>query len=75
MKLAEKRSSILIAGGGIGGITLALMLHRQGIHCQIYEAKPEVKPLGVGINILPHSVRELATLGLLPSLDAIAIRT
>ena len=75
MKLAEKRSSILIAGGGIGGITLALMLHRQGIHCQVYEATPEVKPLGVGINILPHSVRELATLGLLPRLDAIAIRT
>jgi 2-polyprenyl-6-methoxyphenol hydroxylase-like FAD-dependent oxidoreductase len=66
---------ILIAGGGVGGLTLALMLHQRGIACRLFEAAPEVKPLGVGINALPHSVRELAGLGLLPELDAIAIRT
>jgi 2-polyprenyl-6-methoxyphenol hydroxylase-like FAD-dependent oxidoreductase len=66
---------IIIAGGGIGGLTLALMLHQQGISCQISEAAAEVKPLGVGINALPHSIRELAGLGLLPQLDKIAIRT
>jgi 5-methylphenazine-1-carboxylate 1-monooxygenase len=66
---------IIIAGGGIGGLTLALMLHQKGIDCQVYEAAAEVKPLGVGINALPHSIRELAALGLLPRLDGIAIRT
>jgi 2-polyprenyl-6-methoxyphenol hydroxylase-like FAD-dependent oxidoreductase len=66
---------IIIAGGGIGGLTLALMLHEQGIDCQVYEAAAEVRPLGVGINALPHSIRELAGLGLLPRLDQIAIRT
>ena len=66
---------IIIAGGGIGGLTLALMLHQQGIETQIFEAAAEVKPLGVGINALPHSIRELAALGLLPRLDEIAIRT
>jgi 2-polyprenyl-6-methoxyphenol hydroxylase-like FAD-dependent oxidoreductase len=66
---------IIIAGGGIGGLTLALMLHQQGIACQVYEAAADAKPLGVGINALPHSIRELAALGLLPRLDAIAIRT
>jgi 2-polyprenyl-6-methoxyphenol hydroxylase-like FAD-dependent oxidoreductase len=66
---------IIIAGGGIGGLTLALMLHRQGIDSQVYEAAAEVKPLGVGINALPHSIRELAALDLLPRLDEIAIRT
>jgi 2-polyprenyl-6-methoxyphenol hydroxylase-like FAD-dependent oxidoreductase len=66
---------IIIAGGGIGGLTLALMLHQQGIACQVYESAAEVKPLGVGINALPHSIRELAALGLLPQLDEIAIRT
>ena len=66
---------ILIAGGGIGGLTLGLMLHQQGIQCAIYESATEVKPLGVGINALPHSIRELAALGLLPNLDKIAIRT
>ena len=66
---------IIIAGGGIGGLTLALMLHQEGIACQLYEAAAELKPLGVGINALPHSIRELAALGLLPHLDEIAIRT
>ena len=66
---------IMIAGGGIGGLTLALMLHRQGIACQVYEAAADLKPLGVGINALPHSIRELAGLDLLPQLDEIGIRT
>jgi 2-polyprenyl-6-methoxyphenol hydroxylase-like FAD-dependent oxidoreductase len=67
--------TILIAGGGIGGLTLALMLHQKGIACQVLEAAAEPKPLGVGINALPHSIRELAALDLLPRLDAIGIRT
>jgi 2-polyprenyl-6-methoxyphenol hydroxylase-like FAD-dependent oxidoreductase len=66
---------ILIAGGGIGGLTLALMLHQRGIGCCVLEAAAEVKPLGVGINALPHSIRELAALDLLPRLDEIGIRT
>ena len=66
---------IIVAGGGIGGLTLGLMLHQQGIDCQIHEAATEVKPLGVGINALPHAIREFAALGLLPRLDAIGIRT
>ena len=67
--------AVLIAGGGIGGLTLALMLHAGGIACQVLEAATEVRPLGVGINALPHSIRELAALDLLPRLDAIGIRT
>ncbi|EGO94423.1 FAD-dependent monooxygenase, partial [Acidiphilium sp. PM] len=66
---------VLIAGGGIGGLTLALMLHRHGIECRVLEAAPAIRPLGVGINILPHAVRELAALGLLPALDEIGLRT
>jgi 5-methylphenazine-1-carboxylate 1-monooxygenase len=67
--------TILIAGGGVGGLTLALMLHQKGISCRVLEAATEVRPMGVGINALPHSIRELAGLGLLPQLDAIGIRT
>jgi len=65
----------LIAGGGIGGLTAALYLHRCGIDVEIFERAGEVRELGVGINMLPHAVQELAALGLLPDLDAQGIRT
>lgn len=55
---------VLIAGGGIGGLTLALSLHQAGIDCEVFEQVPEIRPLGVGINVLPHAMRELTELGL-----------
>ena len=63
------------AGGGIGGLTLALMLQRAGIPCRVYEAAPEIKGLGVGINILPHAAREFCALGLEPALSRVAVLT
>src|SRR6202034_4529898 len=67
--------TVLIAGGGIGGLTLALSLHQIGVPCRIFESVAELKPLGVGINVLPHAVRELIELGLLDQLDASGVRT
>jgi len=67
--------TILIAGGGIGGLTLALSLHQIGIPCRVFESVSELKPLGVGINVLPHAVRELIELGLLDKLEASGVRT
>ena len=66
---------VAIVGAGIGGLCLALSLHQAGIGCRVYEAVPSLKPLGVGINLLPHAVRELDELGLLTALDAVAVRT
>jgi len=66
---------VIIAGAGIGGLATALMLHRRGIRAQVYEATAEVREVGVGINILPHAIREVEALGLLPALDAIGVRT
>ncbi|MBI1204054.1 MAG: NAD(P)-binding protein [Rhodopseudomonas sp.] len=65
----------IIIGGGVGGLTTALMLHARGIDCEIFEQADSVRELGVGINTLPHAIRELAGLGLLERLDAVAIRT
>jgi len=67
---------IAIIGGGIGGLTLALALHDAGFEdiC-VYESAPSIRELGVGINVLPHAVRELAELGLLEDLYDVAIPT
>jgi salicylate hydroxylase len=65
----------IIAGGGIGGLVTALMLHARGIDCEIFEQADAIRELGVGINTLPHAIKELAELGLLERLDAVAIRT
>src|ERR1700692_2596062 len=65
----------IIVGGGIGGLTAALMLRARGIGCELFEQSDTIRELGVGINTLPHAIRELAGLGLLQKLDDIAIRT
>ncbi|MFI6051246.1 flavin-dependent oxidoreductase [Streptomyces violascens] len=56
--------TVLIAGAGIGGLTAALSLHAAGIDAVVMESAREIRPLGVGINLLPHAVRELTELGL-----------
>jgi len=66
---------VAIVGAGIGGLTLALSLHAAGITCRVYEAVPEIKPLGVGINLLPHAVRVLDGLGLLDELSKVGVTT
>jgi 2-polyprenyl-6-methoxyphenol hydroxylase-like FAD-dependent oxidoreductase len=65
----------IIVGGGIGGLTTALMLRARGIGCELFEQFDTIRELGVGINTLPHAIRELAGLGLLQKLDDVAIRT
>jgi 2-polyprenyl-6-methoxyphenol hydroxylase-like FAD-dependent oxidoreductase len=66
---------VLLVGAGIGGLTLGLMLQRRGIPCRIYEAAPEIRPLGVGINILPHAAKVLGELGLEDDLTRVAVLT
>jgi 5-methylphenazine-1-carboxylate 1-monooxygenase len=66
---------IIIVGSGIGGLTLGLALHAAGIPCRIFESVAAIRPIGVGINLLPHATRELAALGLEPALSKIAIET
>jgi 2-polyprenyl-6-methoxyphenol hydroxylase-like FAD-dependent oxidoreductase len=65
----------IIVGGGIGGLTTALMLRARGMACELFEQADAIRELGVGINTLPHAIRELAGLGLLQKLDDVAIRT
>jgi 2-polyprenyl-6-methoxyphenol hydroxylase-like FAD-dependent oxidoreductase len=58
------KGPVLIAGGGIAGLAMALTLHQIGVPFHVFEASREMRPLGVGINLQPHGVRELFDLGI-----------
>jgi 5-methylphenazine-1-carboxylate 1-monooxygenase len=65
----------LIVGAGPGGLVTALHLNRLGIDTVVFESSSEVRALGVGINLLPHAVRELTILGLAGRIAAAAVAT
>lgn len=66
---------VLIIGAGIGGLTAALELERAGIEAHVFESVAEVRPLGVGINLLPHAIKNLTRLGLLETLLQTGLET
>ena len=66
---------VIIVGGGIGGLTAALSMHAAGVDVEVFEGVTELRPLGVGINCLPHAVRELTELGLGEQLAATGVAT
>jgi 2-polyprenyl-6-methoxyphenol hydroxylase-like FAD-dependent oxidoreductase len=68
-------ADVLIVGGGVGGLVLALSCHQAGVSGCVFEAAPEILPLGVGINLLPHAMRELSELGLQEALAERCIET
>ena len=63
---------ILIMGGGIGGLTLALTLHASGAghRVRVFEAAAEMRALGVGINLGSHAMKEMNAIGLEDALVA-----
>ena len=67
--------NVLIAGAGIGGLTAALCLHANGINVRLFEAAPEIRPLGVGINVLSHAVAILDRLGVADAVVAAGVQT
>jgi 2-polyprenyl-6-methoxyphenol hydroxylase-like FAD-dependent oxidoreductase len=70
------RLPVLVAGGGIGGLSVALTLHQVGVPCIVLESVAHLRPLGVGINLQPNAVRELYELGIgEEALDGIGVQT
>lgn len=69
----DRTLEIIIAGGGIAGLVAALSLHAAGFRPTVYEAVRQPAPLGGGINLLPHAVRELTELGLLDELLGLGV--
>lgn len=70
-----KKMEIIVIGGGIGGLSLALSLHQAGFGVRVYEAARQLSPLGVGINLQPTAVRELIELGLGDALAQTGVAT
>ncbi|MFF1946120.1 flavin-dependent oxidoreductase [Rhodococcus qingshengii] len=67
---------VIVAGAGIGGLVTALSLHEAGFkQVQVVESVSRLRPLGVGINLLPHAVRELDELGLAEPLARLGVPT
>ncbi len=58
------RERVVIVGGGIGGLTLAVALRRRGTVAPVYEAAAELRPIGAGIWVPPNAMQVLGRLGL-----------
>ncbi|MGC5052398.1 SAM-dependent methyltransferase [Micromonospora sp. DT48] len=66
----------MIVGSGVAGLATAISLHEAGFdQVTVYESEPQLRPHGLGLNILPNAVRELAELGLLDQLQQSAVRS
>ena len=66
---------VIVAGAGIGGLSTALSLHAAGIDALVIDSAAALRPLGAGINLMPHAVRQLTELGLGDELAATGIPT
>lgn len=66
---------VVVVGGGIGGLAVALTCHELGVPVLVLESVDEIRPLGVGINLQPNAVRELQALGLGDELASLGVAT
>ena len=67
-----RRNEVAIVGGGIGGLTAALALLREGIDVEIYEQAAELKEVGAGVQISSNGTRVLYALGLQRAVESIS---
>ncbi|MCB1739454.1 MAG: FAD-dependent monooxygenase [Gammaproteobacteria bacterium] len=72
--MANHELRVIVAGAGLGGLTLALCLARAGFAVQVLEQASALGEVGAGVQISANGARVLHLLGLAPALDAVAFR-
>jgi 2-polyprenyl-6-methoxyphenol hydroxylase-like FAD-dependent oxidoreductase len=63
--MTNENRPVIIAGGGIGGLSAAIALRRAGFEAQVFERAPELREVGAGISLWPNATRQLRRLGVL----------
>ncbi|MGA5206091.1 FAD-dependent monooxygenase [Streptomyces variegatus] len=61
--MSQPRRAVVI-GGGIGGLTAAVALHRRGLHVTVLERARSLEPVGAAISLAPNALRALDVIGL-----------
>jgi len=72
MASPQRKPHVLIAGGGIGGLTAALALLRRGFDVDVYERASELREVGAGVQLSANGIRVLHELGVHEALRALA---
>src|SRR5436853_7921251 len=65
----QKRPSVAVVGGGIGGLFAANALMAHGLQVSVYEQAPTLGEVGAGVFLTPNSVRQLQRVGLGPTVE------
>src|SRR5258708_35364574 len=72
METTDKRS-VIVVGGGIGGLAAALALAHKGIAVRLFEQAPEFKEIGAGIQLGPNGFRMFACLCVTADINKFAV--
>jgi salicylate hydroxylase len=67
--MAESQPSVIIVGGGIGGLFAANAFVAHGLKVAVYEQAPALGEVGAGVFLTPNSVRQLQRVGLGPDVE------
>jgi salicylate hydroxylase len=70
--IVASKFRVLIAGGGIGGITALLALRRRGIDAELFEQAAAFSQVGAGLQVSGNATRILRALGLGEALARVA---
>src|SRR5690606_26549945 len=70
----DRARPVAIAGAGIAGLTCALAFAARGFSVTIFERSPKLEDIGAGLQLSPNATHVLSRLGVLPLLEADAVK-